>query len=76
MVALLAGAIGLCADDPAKPFGVGVPEREPDQAGLDFWVGELDSGNRTQSKVFEDMVQSDEFVQLTVVTISDAPEWG
>lgn len=49
----------------------GVFERAPDQAGFDYWVGELESGQRSQSQVFIDMTQSDEYVQKTYLTVAD-----
>jgi len=49
----------------------GVFERAPDQAGFDYWAGELDSGNRSQTQVFIEMTQSDEYVQKTYMTVAD-----
>ena len=43
---------------------VNVFGREPDEAGFNFWIGELDSGNRSQTRVLEEMTQSNEFVEL------------
>ncbi len=40
--------------------------RQPDEAGFAFWLGELDSGRRTQAKVLEEMTQSNEFVEVSV----------
>lgn len=38
--------------------------REPDEAGIAFWLGELESGSRSQARVLEEMTQSNEFVEL------------
>ena len=45
--------------------------REPDQEGRNFWLGELESGNRDQTRVLEEMTQSNEFVELTVIAVVD-----
>ena len=45
---------------------VSVFDREPDEGGLNFWLGELDSGSRTQAKVLVDMTQSNEYIDLTL----------
>lgn len=49
----------------------GVFERAPDQAGFDYWVGELDAGHRSQTQAFIEMTQSDEYVQKTYMTVAD-----
>ena len=49
----------------------GVFGREPDQSGFDYWVGILDSGEKTQAGAFIDMTQSNEYVELTLVTVSN-----
>ena len=41
-------------------------DREPDEGGLLFWLGELVSGNRSQADVLVEMTQSNEYVELTV----------
>ena len=47
--------------------------RQPDQGGLNFWLGELTDGQRSQSGVFEEMVNSDEYVTMTAPVVSS---WG
>jgi hypothetical protein len=49
----------------------GVFGRTPDADGLAWWVGELDSGSRTQPDAFISMTQSNEYVELTVGTVAD-----
>ncbi len=49
----------------------GVFGREPDQGGFDYWMGELDSGNHSQSSALVAMTQSDEYVQQTYLTVAD-----
>jgi hypothetical protein len=49
----------------------GVFEREPDIEGFNWWVGELDSGAKTQAQAFIDMTQSNEYVQKTYEVVSD-----
>lgn len=49
----------------------GVFERAPDQAGFDYWVGELDSERYSQSEALVAMTQSDEYVQKTYVAVAD-----
>ena len=45
--------------------------REPDNDGFVFWLGELDSGSRTQTDVLVDMTQSNEYVLLTLIATAD-----
>lgn len=45
--------------------------REPDPEGEAFWIGELASGNRNQTRVLEEMTQSNEFVELTLNSVVD-----
>lgn len=45
--------------------------REPDRGGFNYWVGELDSGNRTQAQVLVEMTQSNEYVAQTVDQVVD-----
>jgi hypothetical protein len=40
--------------------------RDPDTGGFNFWFGELESGNRSQARVLEEMTQSNEFVEKTL----------
>ncbi|WP_417534567.1 DUF4214 domain-containing protein [Marinobacterium stanieri] len=49
----------------------GVFGRAPDEDGFNWWVGELDSGIKTQPGAFIEMTQSNEYVQLTYQTVSD-----
>ncbi len=49
----------------------GVFGREPDQAGFDYWVGELDSGRYSQAAALVDMTQSNEYVEKTYLTVAD-----
>ncbi len=49
----------------------GVFGRVPDQAGFDYWVGELDGGYQTQADAFVGMTQSAEYVQKTYMTVAD-----
>ena len=44
--------------------------REPDQSGFDYWIEVLDSGEKTQSGAFIDMTQSNEYVGITLATVS------
>ena len=44
--------------------------REPDQAGFDWWVGELDSGSRSQARAFIEMTQSNEYVLQTLEAVA------
>ncbi|MFT7288361.1 MAG: YD repeat-containing protein, partial [Halieaceae bacterium] len=41
----------------------GVFGRPPDAEGFAWWIGELESGNRTQARAFIEMTQSNEYVQ-------------
>jgi len=45
--------------------------RSPDQEGYNWWLDQLDSDIRSQSSVFENMVQSDEFVLISAGAVSD-----
>jgi hypothetical protein len=45
--------------------------RAPDTGGFNWWVGQLDSGQTSQSQAFIDMTQSNEYVQLTLVAVAD-----
>jgi hypothetical protein len=49
----------------------GVFGREPDGAGYDWWLNELNSGHRSQVDVLVDMTQSNEYVELTLVGVVD-----
>ncbi len=49
----------------------GVFGREPDEAGFDYWVGELDSGRYSQAGALVDMTQSNEYVEKTYLTVAD-----
>ena len=45
--------------------------REPDNDGYVWWLGELDSGAKSQTDVMVDMTQSNEYVELTVSATVD-----
>lgn len=49
----------------------GVFGRSPDLAGFDYWMSELYSGRRDQVDVFVDMTQSNEYVELTLLAVSE-----
>ncbi|MBS99629.1 MAG: hypothetical protein CMI01_13250 [Oceanospirillaceae bacterium] len=49
----------------------GVFGRLPDSEGFGWWLSELESGNRSQSQVFIDMTQSNEYVQITANVVAD-----
>jgi hypothetical protein len=45
--------------------------REPDPAGYNWWLEQLDDEVVMQEEAFSNMVQSDEFVLLTAATVSE-----
>ncbi len=45
--------------------------READQAGYDWWMNELDTGNRSQGDVLLEMTQSNEFILLTEWVVAE-----
>lgn len=45
--------------------------REPDQAGYDWWVNTLDSGEKIQSSTLIDMTQSNEYIGLTLTAVGN-----
>lgn len=49
----------------------GVFGRAPDGDGYNWWLNELDSGNRSQVNVLVDMTQSNEYVELTMLDAAD-----
>ena len=49
---------------------VGVFGREPDEGGYNFWIDELNSGNRTQERVLVEMTQANEYVNLTLDAVT------
>jgi len=50
---------------------IGVFGRQPDADGLDWWLGRLDSGAKTQASAFIDMTQSNEYVELTLLAVAE-----
>jgi hypothetical protein len=49
----------------------GVFGRTPDAGGLAWWVGQLDTEEKTQPDAFISMTQSNEYVELTLGTVAD-----
>lgn len=49
----------------------GVFGRSPDQGGLDYWLGQLRSGEQEEAEVLERMTQSDEYVEQTALVVSE-----
>ena len=45
--------------------------RDPDAEGLAWWVGQLDTGIKTQPDALINMTQSNEYVELTLGTVAD-----
>jgi hypothetical protein len=50
---------------------VNVFGREPDEAGFNWWLDQLDSGDKSQTDALLDMTQSNEYVQLTLYGAQD-----
>jgi len=49
----------------------GVFGREPDQAGYEWWLNQLETGAMKQEEVFTEMTQSDEYIELTAQIVAD-----
>ena len=61
----------ISSDEFISHMYLNVFDRQPDQSGRDWWVAQLDSGNRTQASAFIDMTQSNEYVQLTLIAVAE-----
>ena len=45
-------------------------ERDADESGADWWLEQLFLGNKSQADVVTEMVHSDEYAELTLITVS------
>jgi hypothetical protein len=50
---------------------VNVFQREPDNEGYLWWLGQLDDGHKNSDLVLVEMTQSNEYVELTLVAAAD-----
>ena len=54
----------------------GAVNRAPDEAGYEWWLDQLQTGQHNQGSAFTGMTQSDEFVLISDGTVSDFWLWG